>query len=240
MDSLTAGRFVPARHIPDLDRGIAASRNQALAVGAERQAHDHAGVAAQPVPPLQGCRVPEGNRGVLARGGEPAAVRAERHRVDIPGVAVEGAQQAPGLGVPDLDGVLLGCRDQALAVRTERRAVPLANEAHGKREKGLLGLPQPRWIPAPELGGPVVARRHEALAVGAERQAPDVLAVPADDADFLASFRVPNLYCMILPLLDGLAVDLVHEDIAAVGTARHAVWRLLGCTEGAEFHAGGR
>src|SRR5262245_40811130 len=240
MNSLTAGHFVPARHIPDLHRPVAASRNQAPAVGAERQAHYHAAVAAQPVPPLSGFRVPEGDRGVLARGGEPAAVRAKRHRVDIPGVAVEGAQQAPGLGVPDLDGVLLGYRDQALAVRTERRAVPLAIEAHAKLEKGLLGLPQPRGIPAPELGSRVVARGHEALAIGAERQAPDVLAVPADDADFLAGCSVPNLYCMILPLLDGLAADLVHEDIAAVGTARHAVWRLLGCTEGAEFHAGGR
>src|SRR5262249_54141283 len=150
-----------------------------------------------------------------------------------------GCAASPGLGVPDLDGVLFGRRDQALAVRTKRRAVPLAIEAHAKLEKGLLGLPQPRGIPAPELGGRVVARRHEALAVGAERQAPDVLAVPADDADFLAGCRVPNLYWMI-PLLDGLGVHFVHQEVAAVGTERHAVEKLLGCTELAELLACGR
>src|SRR5262245_6586374 len=97
MDSLTARPFVPARHIPDLHRAIAASRDEAPAVGAERQAHDHAGMAAQRLPPLPGLGVPENDRGVLARRGEPAAIRADGHSDDVAAMAGEATELLPGL-----------------------------------------------------------------------------------------------------------------------------------------------
>src|SRR5689334_18690262 len=92
LGSLTAGHFFPPRHVPDLDRVIAASRDEALALGDERQAADEARMAAQRAPRLPGCRVPDSYRGVLAGGGEPAAVGVEDHGTDVAGVPAQGFQ----------------------------------------------------------------------------------------------------------------------------------------------------
>src|SRR5438876_308739 len=47
--SLTVRHFFQLRNIPDLDRVIAASRDQVPAVGGERQAADEAGMATEAV-----------------------------------------------------------------------------------------------------------------------------------------------------------------------------------------------
>src|SRR5262245_42886551 len=129
---------------------------------------------------------PEDDRGVLAGGGEPAAIRfrADRHGKNISGVALERSQLVPGGDVPDLDG-LARRRDQALAIRCERREIREAIITHRKAAQRLLGLSRALGIPGPELDRPVIARRREQLAVGAELQAPHVLDMPADDADYL-------------------------------------------------------
>src|SRR6516162_3550668 len=97
-DLTPRARFVvPKGRVPDLDltvTGVAASRGEALTVGAERQAPDKAGMAAQrdrlrrrgrlQVPDLDG-RVP-------TPGGQVAAVRAEGHLPDVIHMALQRAQ----------------------------------------------------------------------------------------------------------------------------------------------------
>ena len=61
------------RHVPDLDRVIAASRDQAPAVGAERHAADEAGVAAEAADQRTGVAVPDLHGAVLTRRGDPPA-----------------------------------------------------------------------------------------------------------------------------------------------------------------------
>src|SRR5262249_37578260 len=92
---LRARLVLPQSRVPDLDfpvAGVAASRGKALPVGAERQAADKAGVAAQrdwlsrlvlQVPNLHG-RVP-------TPGGQVAAIGAEGYLPDIIHMAFQRA-----------------------------------------------------------------------------------------------------------------------------------------------------
>jgi hypothetical protein len=77
--------------VPDLQGPISTPRNQATAVGAERQAHHETGVTPQCVPqfPGRGSRVPKPDGRVLARRGEPPALAVEGHGEDVPGVPAE-------------------------------------------------------------------------------------------------------------------------------------------------------
>src|SRR5262245_11403458 len=77
-------RVAQLRHVPDLHRLIPASRDQAPAVGAERQAADEAGVTAEAADQLSGVAVPDFHGAVFARSGDPPAilVGAERQGID--------------------------------------------------------------------------------------------------------------------------------------------------------------
>src|SRR5215471_18467956 len=63
--TLTPRDFAQGRQVPDLDRMVAASRDQQPAVGAERQAADEAGVAAEAADQLSGVTVPDFHGAVL-------------------------------------------------------------------------------------------------------------------------------------------------------------------------------
>src|SRR5688572_21409974 len=142
LDLLRAGHVVQFGQVPDLDRVIATSRDQAAAIGGERNAGDDTGMAAEGAKRRAGAAVPDLHRAVLARRGEPPAVvvGAEGDGVDVTAVFVEGVQLALALHVPDLDSVLLAPRRQAPAVRAERHVQirPGNVRAVGELADGLL------------------------------------------------------------------------------------------------------
>src|SRR5262245_33560586 len=113
--------LVQSRQVPDLDRMIAASRDQAPAIGAERHAGHEAGVAAEVADQLTGVAVPDFHGAVLTPRRDPAAivVRAESHGVDVPVVSLKGPTRLAVLHVPDLDRVRLTPGRQPPAVRAE-------------------------------------------------------------------------------------------------------------------------
>src|SRR5262249_23580378 len=134
-DSLTVTHFVAQwRHVPNLHGPIPASREQALAVGAERHAADEADVAAEVPEQLSGVAIPDLHGAVLTPRGDPPAVGAEGHGVHIPAVSREGLQHLVGLHIPDLDGVPFASRRQAPAVRAERHVQTLATDPRAKGE----------------------------------------------------------------------------------------------------------
>src|SRR3989442_425643 len=87
---------------PESHRSVAASGGDRLAVRAERQAVEGAGVAGQGLADrLAGGGVPQPYRLVVASGGDRLAVRAERQAVDGAGVAGQGlADRLAGGGIP--------------------------------------------------------------------------------------------------------------------------------------------
>src|SRR5262249_38839090 len=82
--------FFQGCQVPDFDRTIAASRDQAPAVERERQAVDEAGMAAKRTDYLPGVAVPDLYGTVLTGRGDPPAIGAEGHGGDITGVPPEG------------------------------------------------------------------------------------------------------------------------------------------------------
>src|SRR5262249_12164459 len=196
--SLTVRHLFPARHVPDLDRVIAASRHQSLAVGEERQGTDEAPMAAQCVPRLPGCRVPDSYRGVLAGGGEPAAIGAEGHGTDVPGVSTKGLPFPTGLHVPDLGGVPFTTRHQPPAVRAERHVQKRPGNPGLAFKLRLLHLPEAGRIPRPHLDLPAAAGRSQVRAVAAEHHRSDLPVMGAERADLLAGPRVPDLHGSVL------------------------------------------
>ena len=119
--SLPIRHFFQLRHVPDLDRLIAASRDQAPAVGAERHAADEAGVTAEGADQLPGAAVPDLHGAVLTRRGDPPAivVGAERHGVNVP-ACVPGGSAAP-------------CRSRTSQILTVFSSPPVAS----RRPSGL-------------------------------------------------------------------------------------------------------
>src|SRR3954464_9971494 len=86
-------RCAQFRQVPDLDRVIVASRDQAPAVGvgAERHAGDEAGMSAEAAEQVPGLAVPDLDGAVLARRGDPPPVTgAESHGTDVPAVPPQG------------------------------------------------------------------------------------------------------------------------------------------------------
>src|SRR5260370_7894361 len=86
MDSLTVRHFFQFRYVPNLHGLIPASRDQAPAVGAERDAADEAGVAAEGADQLSGMAVPDFHRAILPGGAAPPAIvaGAERPPLHLP------------------------------------------------------------------------------------------------------------------------------------------------------------
>src|SRR5262245_31331238 len=111
--------LVQSRQVPDLDRMIAASRDQAPAIGAECHTGDKAGVTAEAAEQLSVVAVPDFHGAVLPRRGDAFSVGAERHGVDVSVVSLEGVKRLAVLHVPDLDGVRLTSGRQPPAVRAE-------------------------------------------------------------------------------------------------------------------------
>src|SRR4029079_18711647 len=105
------------RPLPALDRAIAASRDQAPAVGAERHAGDDAGVTAEGADQFPTAAVPDLHGAVLTPRGDPPAVVAERHGVNVPPVSREGLQHLAGSHVPDLDQLPLHARWPPVSLR---------------------------------------------------------------------------------------------------------------------------
>src|SRR5262249_21056066 len=121
-DSLPLTDLARRLQVPDFHGPVPAAGVQPPAVGAERQAADQAGVAAEAVDRFPGPAVPNLHGAVLAPGGDPPAlvVRAERHRVHVPAVTPpEGLKFLAVPHVPDLDRVLRPARHQPPAVRAE-------------------------------------------------------------------------------------------------------------------------
>src|SRR5262245_26796257 len=204
--------LVQLRQVPDLDRMIAASRDQDPAVGAERQAADEAGMAAEVEEQLAGAAVPDFHGAVLPRRGYPPAlvVGAERQGVDLPVVPPEGEKFSAGLHVPDLDRVLLAPRRQAAAVRAEGHVQARPGDAPAQGEARFLLLVEALRVP--ELHDPVAARRSQVNAVAAEDQCADCPFVVVEPADLLAGASIPHLHD---------SIGFSRDQVAAVGGERH-------------------
>src|SRR5262245_49283377 len=209
--------LVQLRHVPDLDRMIAASRDQEPAVGAERQTADEAGVAAEVADQLARVAVPDLNDTVLTRRGDPPAilVGTERQGGAFSLASPEGLEFLPRLRVSDLDRVPLTARRQPPAIRAEGDVYTRPGDPRGKGESRLLLLCQARLVQPfriPEFYGPVGARRSKLLAVLAKDQSADVPFVFNERADLPAGLSIPYL--------DG-AIGFSRNQVAAVGTERH-------------------
>src|SRR5262249_23554639 len=156
LPALALRLILQLRQVPNLDRMIAASRDQAPAVWAERQAADEAGVTPEAADQLSGVTVPDFHGAVLPRRGDPPGVApprrgapqavggTERHGVDLPVVSPEGLEFLAGLHVPDLDRVFLTPRHQPLAVRAERHVQTRPGDPGAEGERGFLLLVQER------------------------------------------------------------------------------------------------
>ena len=105
--ALEGEQLLAGRAVPDLHRLVIAPRSQALAVRAERHAHDPTGMALEGEQLLAGRAVPDLHRLVIARRSQALAVRAERHARDPTGMALEGEQLLAGRAVPDLHRLVL-------------------------------------------------------------------------------------------------------------------------------------
>src|SRR5262245_47728213 len=119
--TLTLRDFAQGRQVPDLDRMVAASRDQPSAVGAEPQAADDAGVASEAADQLSSRTVCDVHGAVLTRRGDPPAllVGAERQGVALAAMPPQGLKFHAVLQVPDLARVPLTPRRQPPAVRAE-------------------------------------------------------------------------------------------------------------------------
>src|SRR5262245_52690642 len=164
MDSLTLRDFAQRRQVPDLGGKIAASRDQALAVGAERHAVDEAQVTAESVDQLARVAVPDSHGAILPGRGDPPVIGAESQGVDLTLVAPEGGLDfLAGPYVPDLDRVLLTARRQPLAVRAEGHVHTRPGDPRAKGAARSLLLVEAHRVP--ELDLPVAARRSQVRAV---------------------------------------------------------------------------
>src|SRR5205807_801975 len=144
LDSLTVTHVaVQWRQVPNLHGLIPASREQPPAFGAERQAANEAGVAAEAVEQRPAVAVPDFHGAVLPRRGDPPAlaVRAEGRRPDVPAMSFEGVQLLAGLHVPNLHRVLLTPRSQPSAVGAERHSVRLVAGWEPEGFLAALGVP---------------------------------------------------------------------------------------------------
>src|SRR5579864_6179798 len=122
------GFFLAGLHVPDLDRVLLASRDQAPAVRAECQGHSREGnpcaeAAARLLLLAQTGRVPEFYYPVAARRSQVPAIAAEHHPLDLLVVSAQCDNLPAGLRAPDLHGPVRSRRDQVLAVRAERHGV---------------------------------------------------------------------------------------------------------------------
>src|SRR5262249_43242225 len=205
---------------PDLDRRIAASRDQESAVGAERHAADEAGVAAKVAHQRTGVAVPDLHGAVLPRRGDPPAIfGAERHGVDLAIVSPEGSEFLAGLHVPDLDGVLLAPRRQPPAVRAEGHVQTRPGNPRAEGEAGFLLLVQALLVPArrvPEVYLAVAARRSQVPAVPAGDPSSGFPAASTKRADPCGRPGIPDLH---------LSTVTSRDQVRPVGVERQGVER---------------
>src|SRR5262249_32656562 len=201
---------------PDLHRRVAAAGVQSLTVGAERQAANKSGVAAEAVDQFPGPAVPDLYGAVLTPRGDPPAlvIGAERQSVDLPAVSAEGLKFLTGVRVPDLDRVLLLSRRQPPAVRAERHVHARPGNPCLKCDAGFLLLTETRGVP--EFHRSVAARRGQLPTVAAEDQPPDLPGVSTEDAAPLASLGIPDLHGPF---------QLPRDQVAAVGAECHGLVR---------------
>src|SRR5262249_21407681 len=100
-DSLTLKDFAQGLQVPNLDRMIAASGDQAPAVGAERHAADLAQVTAEGADQLSSVAVPDFHGAILPGRRDPSSIAAERQGVDLTLVSSKGGLDFfAGLCVP--------------------------------------------------------------------------------------------------------------------------------------------
>src|SRR5262245_28091764 len=90
------------RRVPHLQRLVLAPRDDAVAVGAERHAPDHARVPLKSEDLLSGPGIPHLQGAVLAPRDDPPAVRAVGHAQDTFRVSLERESFLSGPGVPHL------------------------------------------------------------------------------------------------------------------------------------------
>src|SRR5262249_42569330 len=139
---LTIRRILQLRQVPYLHRLIAASRDQAPAVGAERHAADQACVTAEVADERARVAGPDFHDAVFTRRGEPPAVLvgAESDGVDFSVMSLEGPKLLACLDVPDFDRVLLTSCGQPLAIRAEGHVHARPRHPRLKGEARLLLL----------------------------------------------------------------------------------------------------
>src|SRR6516225_5411033 len=109
---------------PDADAAVevAAARDDAAAIGGERERRHGVGVPLEFVERFAGRHVPQPDDAVLAAGDQLLAVGRHRHRLDLAGVPLEPARLFAGRDVPDTHHVVAG-REQVLAVAGEEKLV---------------------------------------------------------------------------------------------------------------------
>ncbi len=107
--------------VPNLDRGVAAGGEHALAVRAEDHGRNGGGVAGAGANQVAGRRVEHADLAVPARRGDELAVRAEGRVLHRAGAGPEAARLLPGRGVEQHDRPVRAGPGEAPAVRTEGR-----------------------------------------------------------------------------------------------------------------------
>src|SRR5262249_31777056 len=135
--SSRTGTLLQIRHVPELDRVVAAPRDQGPVVD-KRQAADEAGVSAKVADELPGPGAPDFHGAVLARRGDPVAVGTTGDGVDVAVVPTQDQEFFAALHVTDLDRVLFVAHHQPLPVRTERHVHAVREEVPGKGVDWLL------------------------------------------------------------------------------------------------------
>jgi hypothetical protein len=153
------------RPVPDPYCTVRTRRGESIAVRAERDAADAAGVTgeADPFLPAEG-KVPDPEEPISARGGEATAlgVGAERESVGRTGMPLEGESFPTGGRVPDMRGPILTAPGKIAAIAVKGRSLDSCG-----RQRVVGKFLACRRIP--DLGGPIRAHRDKALAVWRKR-----------------------------------------------------------------------